>query len=835
MRAQPRLRHVVDPVWRVLNPTSFTSAWSTLSTEAHACGFVGLDLEWTTVDVDSESAPSGQLEGTKVAKAPTKKAKRLTGPVATVQLSTNTVSLVIKYCDLWHLVKGSEDGESGWEGDPYASISSSWPNHRVGERNNSREQLTHVLDVLHDLLQADAVVKVGVGIAGDMAKFQRDYPGQSIQPCVDLVTLANRHIHHPIAVRLPSGFDLPSQNAGSRVAAEELLVDVSEVHSLKEMCAVFCGRILEKDGSVVTSDWGGSLGALSPLQIRYAASDAEASFDACVGILEAAFPTPPSAAPGNEATGNGEATLGQVSSERSSWLEVLTPLFITSISVGNSDKVAIGAGGSPAVAAGGKKMAKRTLTQRLKSYQHGDSSEDEVVDVGWCKGRAKQYYDNINVFDPNMNLVFTVDQSKAEWYVYKKGIAKVIEWRDADLRATPESQTQAGDETLTNREPRQKQIAAIMLSFTPDFRKFNDAHIRRNLEYFQQPKENVCVVCGATGSLVRFAVIPMMYRRYFPSVYMSHNSYDLLLLCTTCFAKSRGVYDAERQRVAADFGIPLSHLTPARLAVFEEQVAAAANAAAESDQAADVTTNHDDNGETDDLVAHHLSPQLRVKVMREFAEVERHYDCLVTILKYAKALHGHYISTGADTGPSLTGNNRFVIPDEKLALMRAAVDTHAPRYYFYSSDNASAAAAAALASEPSFPSSPEGVRWILVGDAQATSQGGGDDDDDSREDRSPGAARLRRTLADYWLRVNPHLTAYIPRTVRDEGKSEAPLVDSHGFFVVRMLMEKYAGCSAKNGEHAVGQFIYRWRRTFLDKMQPQHLPNGWLAEDGILR
>lgn len=822
--AQARLRFVVDPVWRVLHEDGFRSAWATLRQEAQSCGFVGLDLEWTTVEVEPEESACETSDSSKTAAPPRaanrKKPKRYSGPVATVQLSTSTISFVFRYCDLWHLAKGPNDKESGWRGDPYAPSSAAWPNHRVGERANRREMLVSALQALHDFLQDDHIVKVGVGIGGDMTKYQRDYPSQTIQPCVDLVTLANHYIHRPITLRLPGDAAAVARSGGTSGDAHGARIEVcvAEVQSLREMSVVFCGRTLAKDLRVVMSDWGGSLGALSPMQIEYAAKDAEASFDACVGILKAGF---------TESADSGKK------GPPTNWLTLLKPL--ETVLAGHADRTT----SQGENAALGRKDPPKPLAQRLRAHQSDETSydADEAVDVGWCKGRTKPYYDNIDVYDANMNLVFTVDQSKAEWYVHKKQIAHVIEWRDADP-ATLERQPN-GRAAECSRDGRQeRQMAAIKLSFVPDFRKFNDAHIRRNLEYFQQPKANVCVVCGTGDALVRFAVVPMMYRKYFPSVYMSHNSYDLLLLCTACFAKSRGVYEAERQCVSKDFGIPLAHLTPARLAAFEREIAAAEEALCkEAGQQRDGRGSSKEEGEEeegDDLVAHHLSETLRLAVMKEFCEVERHHDCLVTILKYAKALHGHYVTAGVDTGKSLVGDRRFRIPEDKVALMCDYVDRHAPRYYFHQGDpSGSRVTSPAVVG---LPSSPEGVRWILVGDGgDAGDRANTSDSDEASENRSLGSARLRATLTDFWFRENPHLIACIPRTVRAEEKAETPLVDSHGFFVVRMLMEKYANHPSKNGEHAVGQFIYRWRRAFLDRMQPKHLPSGWLAEDGILR
>lgn len=463
----------------------------------------------------------------------------------------------------------------------------------------------------------------------------------------------------------------------------------------------------------------------------------------------------------------------------------------------------------------GDRPPKHTLTQRLARARDGSDACLEEIDIGWCQGRAKRYYDNINAYAPDMTLVFTVDQSKAEWYVYRKRIAEVLEWRDEEGEKEGE-----------------RQIASIKLSFTPDFRKFNDTHIRRNFEYFQQTKDNVCVLCSGDSALVRFAVVPMTYRKCFPSVYMSHNSYDLLLLCTSCFARSRGVYDAERQSVAEDYGIPLAHLTPARLVTYEKELAAIKAQLANSPESTSGPAE-------DDFVDHHVSPHLRLKVMKEYANIERHRACLLVILKYAKALHCHYINSGEDTGEPIFSGRSFIIPEAKVHAMREYLDENAPRYPLTGAD------VEQWASEKGSASSPAGVRVILpLGRPRAGIQRqplGKDDGNNNGEERDgTGGGRsetthVRRLLTEYWLRENPHIRAFIPRTVHNEADEEAPMVDSHAFLIVRLLMEKYAGSSGRNGEHAVGQFIYRWRRLFLDKIRPQHLPKWWVAEDGILR
>ncbi|KEG07432.1 exonuclease 3-5 domain containing 2, partial [Trypanosoma grayi] len=469
----PRRCFVIDPAWKRVERESYAAAWQQLAEEATGCKFVGLDLEWTSRPepiIGEESSKNGDAEGVLEGTAAVRKRPNSVGPVAVVQLSTFSVTFVIKLCDVVRLTGGGDCGS---------------------RREDIVEPSTLglVKTNLRSLLADECVSKVGVGILGDQAKLQRDYADFKLIPCVDLAVLARR--------LLP--------------ACE----DVAGLRSLKALAARFAGTVLEKDILVTRSDWGGVLGPLSPLQVQYAAADAEASFDTCVGILRESH-----VVEGDEAL---RAACGSEEALRSV--------------------------GAVLQAVSGVKP----VTRKAHRKKYGEDGN-----ALWrCKGRAKPYYHNIFVYDAEMNLVFTVDKSKAEWYVYKKGLAKVTEWRDAG----------SGGESS---EPR-KEIAAIQLSFTPDFAKYNDAYIRRNLDYFRQPKENQCVVCGNASDLVRFAVVPLVYRKYFPSVYMSHNSYDLLLLCTACFAVARSFYDNERRCIAEDFGVPLAHLTPREVEAYRAQ------------------------------------------------------------------------------------------------------------------------------------------------------------------------------------------------------------------------------------------------------------------------
>ena len=50
-------------------------------------------------------------------------------------------------------------------------------------------------------------------------------------------------------------------------------------------------------------------------------------------------------------------------------------------------------------------------------------------------------------------------------------------------------------------------------------------------KYYTTEKNNECVVCGSTKSLIRKNVVPREYRKHFPTVMKCHVSHDIVLLC----------------------------------------------------------------------------------------------------------------------------------------------------------------------------------------------------------------------------------------------------------------------------------------------------------------
>lgn len=91
-------------------------------------------------------------------------------------------------------------------------------------------------------------------------------------------------------------------------------------------------------------------------------------------------------------------------------------------------------------------------------------------------------YDNCYMQAPDGELLCTCDRKKATWYV------------EMNLG------------TVVSDDP-----YIVRLNFEPSGRAVGEVG-----KFYQQPKMNRCVTCGASDSYIRKNVIPLEYRKYFP-------------------------------------------------------------------------------------------------------------------------------------------------------------------------------------------------------------------------------------------------------------------------------------------------------------------------------
>ncbi|XP_052831593.1 exonuclease 3'-5' domain-containing protein 2 [Octopus bimaculoides] len=137
--------------------------------------------------------------------------------------------------------------------------------------------------------------------------------------------------------------------------------------------------------------------------------------------------------------------------------------------------------------------------------------------------RRNPLYDNCQLLAPDNQILCTCDSRKAKWYLHK-GLGELVS----------------------------ENPLVIRLNFEPSGRPLNDEG------YYQQEKENICVVCGKPENYLRKNIIPHEYRKYFPSIMKDHVSHDILLMCPTCHQKACLSDVTLRQKLAEECDAPLT-------------------------------------------------------------------------------------------------------------------------------------------------------------------------------------------------------------------------------------------------------------------------------------
>ncbi|GAB1607615.1 exonuclease 3'-5' domain-containing protein 2-like isoform X1 [Argonauta hians] len=137
--------------------------------------------------------------------------------------------------------------------------------------------------------------------------------------------------------------------------------------------------------------------------------------------------------------------------------------------------------------------------------------------------RRNSLYDNCQLLAPDNQLLCTCDTRKAKWYL-SKGL---------------------GDVVCEN-------PLVIRLKFEPSGRPSDEDG------YYQQEKDNVCVVCGKPENYLRKNVIPHEYRTHFPSAMKDHASHDIVLMCPVCHQRASKVDAILRENLARFCNAPLA-------------------------------------------------------------------------------------------------------------------------------------------------------------------------------------------------------------------------------------------------------------------------------------
>lgn len=105
----------------------------------------------------------------------------------------------------------------------------------------------------------------------------------------------------------------------------------------------------------------------------------------------------------------------------------------------------------------------------------------------------KPMYGNYKVYHPKGHLMFYCDEKKYNWYL-SRDLAIILD-----------------------------EEKAIKLTFEPK----GDGEKPR---FLTEQRQNICVVTGSDENLTKHHVIPTQYRQYFPDVYKSKNSNDVVAM-----------------------------------------------------------------------------------------------------------------------------------------------------------------------------------------------------------------------------------------------------------------------------------------------------------------
>lgn len=131
---------------------------------------------------------------------------------------------------------------------------------------------------------------------------------------------------------------------------------------------------------------------------------------------------------------------------------------------------------------------------------------------------------------PDGDLLCYTDTTRVKWYL-KKGLGEIVS----------------------------ENPMVIKLKFEPTARgrgELNELGIDRDL-YMKYYRENQCFVCGKKENLLKYHVVPVLYRQHFPLEMKFKRSHDVILLCTRCQEKANKESDIYKIDLAERYKIPL--------------------------------------------------------------------------------------------------------------------------------------------------------------------------------------------------------------------------------------------------------------------------------------
>jgi hypothetical protein len=98
----------------------------------------------------------------------------------------------------------------------------------------------------------------------------------------------------------------------------------------------------------------------------------------------------------------------------------------------------------------------------------------------------------------------------------------------------------------------------IKLTFQPKGNGWNGKPLQ---EFYNQDRENICVVCGSKQNLTRHHVVPNCFRVLFPEDLKNHSHHDVLPLCMVCHDIYEGHANDLKRKFAIQYNAPMNGIS----------------------------------------------------------------------------------------------------------------------------------------------------------------------------------------------------------------------------------------------------------------------------------
>ncbi|XP_042856535.1 exonuclease 3'-5' domain-containing protein 2-like isoform X2 [Penaeus japonicus] len=263
---------------------------------------------------------------------------------------------------------------------------------------------------------------------------------------------------------------------------------------LNALTEMYLGRSLDKSWRVRASDWEAE--KLTQRQIRYAAEDALSGIHILIKMLDCYWK--PSSftlyiAPNSYWYQEVQSAVQGMCHQ---WIDTKFTDVKTDFAPGTS-----------------KSSSQPFVPPKMKKIKDGFSAR-----------KGPHYYNSL-LYAPDDQLLCTCDSKKALWYV-AKDLGEIV----------------SADPLI------------VRLKFEPTGRP---QYQEGDGEFYLQERLNKCVVCGKEEKLMKKNVVPHEYRKHFPDILKTHQSHDVILLCSDCFQTSNSEDDLLRTQLMKEFDAPI--------------------------------------------------------------------------------------------------------------------------------------------------------------------------------------------------------------------------------------------------------------------------------------